>query len=801
MSFTNVDINVRPIKIAFLIDYDDKKSLKNAILISSVLWGGVYNSIIPVYKRLPRNLMDSIFYKFQTKESITIGYLETFDADYVINYSSLPDDKIPVAKWRVIKESDIFDDSVRRSRARGRGEANYGIGLFEVLDYVEEQEFKYRRTQPLPVFDIQFNSRHSLFLSSIFGDYSKNARDTFMKRYAQSIAIQKRDISLSNYIDVFKEGPVTVRRLCNSYFDEYSTGSNRQDYLFILDVNKWQDIVDYINLKALGLNVIPIPLQICMTTDVHDFAVEFINSHYRKYNQNNVYYETTLLRARNCPETQFKQFADSLKIPQKQGEHKWLYQTWYPRIWDGWTRQHDVAGGYVIHKSASHDVTDSSEIHIPSLKPDFIDDSFHWWRPKFANELNVKTYDSDDYIANAFPLNVEFANRVLGKFASYDEWRFSRRGIVYLPDHQREKIDFKLPSAEGLYDQWQESIGIKAKTSPPGKLAQQIVKKMGVDHLNVLAIEGFAKLMQNLANTKGLVKSISYDKLWGEIQKFTAGTMWFDAEGYFQWLLHKNVIELGADIRCTNCESRSWHSLKVLDKSVTCTVCFEDIEVNLLADPKKQIVWSYKPTGPFTVPDLAQGGYTVALTLNFFAKVRDMNITPRYSFKNNDGSYEADFGLLAAQSWHEGSGIAYLVGECKSFGTKRIRAQFKNSEITKLVKLGKKERNSVIVFATLRRSLKQSDKNRLKRLVYRLREARLRKDESPDVLILTGNELFVQHNLKESWEKLSEKHKSFADRSNYYSVRELCDATQQLYLDVESSWDWFDQRRKSVSGN
>jgi hypothetical protein len=82
-----------------------------------------------------------------------------------------------------------------------------------------------------------------------------------------------------------------------------------------------------------------------------------------------------------------------------------------------------------------------------------------------------------------------------------------------------------------------------------------------------------------------------------------------------------------------------------------------------------------------------------------------------------------------------------------------------------------------------------------------LREAKFRKDESPDVLILTGNELFVQHNLKESWGKLSEKHKSFADRSNYYSVRELCDATQQLYLDVESWWDWFDQKRKSINDN
>jgi hypothetical protein len=797
MSFTSVDISVRPIKIAFLVDYNDNKRLNDATMISSVLWGGVFNAIIPVYKRLPRNLMDVVGYKFNTKESITNGYLEAFDADYVINLSSLPDNEIPLAQWRVIKDSDIFDDSTRRAKARGRGEVSYGVGIFEMLDYVEEQEFKYKRLEPLPVLDIQFGSKNSTFLAGVFGGYNDRTREVFMKRYARSIAIKSQSVSLSTYIDLLDENPVTVRRLCNMYFDEYSSGGSRQDYIFLMDASSWQDVVDYINLKALGLNVLPLPKQICMTDKANTLATDFIVKNYRKYNQNNVYYETTLLRARNCTEPEFKAFADTLKVPQEKGEHKWLYQTWYPRIWDGWARERDGVGGVQLeHKTASHEVTESKEIRIPSLKPDFIDDSFHWWRPKFANELKVRTYDGEDYIANAFPTNVERADRVLGKFASHDEWRFSSRGIVHLPEFPHEKISFKLPSAEDLYDQWQKTLGIEAHTSPPGKLARQIVRKMGVNHLNILATEGFAKLIQKLASSKGTVQSISFDKLKGEIKRFTAGKIWFDAEGFFQWIIHKEVLELGVDIECSNCGRKSWHHLNAIDKTITCTICLENIDVGL-SDPKKQIVWSYRPTGPFTVPDLAQGAYTVALALNFFVDIRKMNISPRYSFVSDDGTYEADFGLLAEQRWYEGGGIAYMVGECKSFGYKN-RAQFKDSEVAKLLRIGKKEKNSVIVFATLSRDLTDSDKKRFRRLVYRLREARFKKDESPEVLILTGNELFVQHDLKHSWEELGGAHKKFADKSAYFSMRELCDVTQQLYLGVEGWWDWFEQKRKDT---
>jgi hypothetical protein len=55
MAFGNVRLRLRPLRIAFLVDPSDRDGLRNAIELNSVLWGGMFNPIIPAYQRLPPN--------------------------------------------------------------------------------------------------------------------------------------------------------------------------------------------------------------------------------------------------------------------------------------------------------------------------------------------------------------------------------------------------------------------------------------------------------------------------------------------------------------------------------------------------------------------------------------------------------------------------------------------------------------------------------------------------------------------------------------------------------------------------
>ena len=48
MKLTHISIKYRPLKIGFLVDVDDIESVLSSAGVNTLLWGGIYNPIIPV---------------------------------------------------------------------------------------------------------------------------------------------------------------------------------------------------------------------------------------------------------------------------------------------------------------------------------------------------------------------------------------------------------------------------------------------------------------------------------------------------------------------------------------------------------------------------------------------------------------------------------------------------------------------------------------------------------------------------------------------------------------------------------
>lgn len=53
MAFGTLELTLRPLKLAFLVDPADTAVLTEAIQINTFLWGGMFNPIVPVFRRLP----------------------------------------------------------------------------------------------------------------------------------------------------------------------------------------------------------------------------------------------------------------------------------------------------------------------------------------------------------------------------------------------------------------------------------------------------------------------------------------------------------------------------------------------------------------------------------------------------------------------------------------------------------------------------------------------------------------------------------------------------------------------------
>ena len=52
--FGSVEQRVRPIRLAFLVDVNNETQVREAIRLSTTVWGGSYCPIVPLYKQMPK---------------------------------------------------------------------------------------------------------------------------------------------------------------------------------------------------------------------------------------------------------------------------------------------------------------------------------------------------------------------------------------------------------------------------------------------------------------------------------------------------------------------------------------------------------------------------------------------------------------------------------------------------------------------------------------------------------------------------------------------------------------------------
>ena len=80
-----VDIKLRPLRFAFLVDPGSAQQAREAIRLASTLWGGVYCPIIQLHRRMPKTWKDPI--RVPPARSVVLGNLDAFDPDVLVQLS------------------------------------------------------------------------------------------------------------------------------------------------------------------------------------------------------------------------------------------------------------------------------------------------------------------------------------------------------------------------------------------------------------------------------------------------------------------------------------------------------------------------------------------------------------------------------------------------------------------------------------------------------------------------------------------------------------------------------------------
>jgi hypothetical protein len=82
MPLGSVNITLRPLRLAFLVDPADTSGVMEAIELNTFLWGGMFNPIVPVYRRTPKKWQSK--FERTTAREVSEGLVRAFDPDYVV---------------------------------------------------------------------------------------------------------------------------------------------------------------------------------------------------------------------------------------------------------------------------------------------------------------------------------------------------------------------------------------------------------------------------------------------------------------------------------------------------------------------------------------------------------------------------------------------------------------------------------------------------------------------------------------------------------------------------------------------
>ena len=835
MAYGTINIKLRPIKLAFLVDPSDKIALMEAIQINTFLWGGMFNPIIPTFKRIRKEWKDRPFRNPKSRE-ILAGYLDAYDPDYVVPVGKCCGQTFDVGNRQIISSSDVL------AGVEEDGTPKYGIGIFEILRYFISKELRFIRREPLDICLPDFGERYRLFMMGVFGSLPEKIDKIFKENFEGSLGAKRLSCSISNYCEFLTPGKLFLRRISSLYLNPIRARSwGRDRCVFFVDAANPLDIIDYWNLRAVGWTVIPVPRQASESDKIKQLALGFIEENFfpDRFNPK-IYHNTTLLKSRSISKKEIEDFARSLRISpaDKPGESKIVFQHWYPRIWNEWARDPDgVECCELEARSVQHDLSKYQEaVTFRTVDPRFLARFGGHGEPRFANEIELHLYGDKELLAGVIPESDEKLARAIGGIG-FREWRFSKKGMVYLSRHSKWSVDLSLPKAEDVFSGWLELQKWKVELSGPGHIAKQMVKQLGgIWGLSTLANEGIIKLLRRM-NSNGknyvnlLAKSKKLEKLlkkrdvekavseveilindikkveiqWGiqekwmqheafrsEISKIANQERFRkDPNRILQRLMDVNMFRLGVEIQCPICRQHVWYSIKEADYTLRCSKCGGHFQAP--SHSPKEIKWSYRTFGPFSLPNQAYGVYSVLLSLRFFSQLLRGATTPIMSFtaQKDDKKIEADLGLFFQESRFGYAKTELIFAECKSYN------RFEKRDTDRMKLLASQFPGAVLVFATLRRSLTKNEKRLLRPVVNRGRKYWKAERPYNPVLMLTGTELFSDWGPPECWKDAGGKHATFAQ--NYRGWRDLlrlCDATQQLYLDMKPWHQWLEERWK-----
>jgi len=794
---------LRPTRIGFIVEPHDAASLRRIFQICSCLWGGVYNPIIPACSVLPDEWKDRHPVLDPTPNDLANGYVDFFEPDVLVEAQQGLAASVGIAVSdlhfghpRIVTLDSFFETSDQRDF-----DLPFGTDVFYLYKDLYEREFKFVPRHERRVAILANDTVDASFVEATFGGFPTTGPLAPLSRvYVDAFGPVELAANAENWIKVLKEGYCGPLHFTREGLKREPDGGWSQPTLFIADPSSPLDLIDLWNIRQFRRQILPINFS--WLNGSKEFLIEFVKANYRPLprNPHGVMIHPTIQFGRSIPEERAKAAVEDAGL-RGLADTQWFLNPWYDRIWkpdrdDFATRPQRarILGGSTDLELTVTDEGPDLSCRFMGLSPGFIEPHGRG-AARWVNVLKFHDYGMNDALALTLPSS--FTSDDSRRLRLGETTIISREGFVLPQRYAQHREYFRLLTGQDAVISWLARHGIEAKPSDPGRIADQILASLkGFWGVRVIADRDTIKLLDEMSKSvrkyaDGKLEEFpdrSIDvKRWKDLVERRANET-FRGGVNLDSFIKANVLRLGLVLECPNCRKKNWFGIEGLEELLTCERClktypFPQGSLNFAHTP-----WQYRVVGPYSVPNFAEGAYATVLAIHAFAHGLDSdqpNLTyaTGLNFKIADAEpFEVDFTL-----WYQRREILALeeepvlvFGEAKSFAAE----SFKDDDLERMRKLADKFPGAFLVFATLKDSLSDVEKQRIGCLATWGRERLADGRPRAPVIIFTGIELFSAWLIEESWKALGGQWaKSLAPPSvRLDNLWTLAEVTQQIYL-------------------
>jgi len=693
MSFSRLSVKYKPLRIGFLVRDGSIEDLVKAAGINSLLWGGIFNPIIPI-----KNGNNIFAHQLIKLFAVDVLYSVT-NTQEITDFKS----KYPFLRDRGHYAEDIFHEDWRtKKKIPGFLDSRNIVDLLWEKNYKNSpKKFKsnfsvieWEKTDPLAnVFALQFGYFPKIPGIDLKWDYKKY--------FINGLYAKEEKININDNINIHPRksyGPIS---LTSAELNGYSTGGWSLDSkgIYIGGKDNFNDLFSFWNLRASGKHVVYLAKDcwertIPFVQKFLDFLNSLPNRHPNKI-------EDWIVVYGEFTEEEIKEI--SPKIISKKAvtwsgvnEHSWNglnikpdYQVFKWQNINAYTEK-SSDGKYIVTAD------------LPQKRFLTIDDD-----PDVGSQqlgVLIDVFSEHDYPGYTLKLPyITELNEFYSREIVFDPWklRVSKGGFTIVIPANEDSINIYPIHKQDLIKKIFNTAEVEAEISQSGLISSKIIEKIdGLEGARVLKIKGVRMLLEqgslNSFITRGEASKIIFDndfekhkKLYIESRKSKE----LDSNQVFDYLLKQDFFRAGLELVCIHCKLKNWLSLKNIDDAWICEYCGDADKIS--THLKNRGDWRFRKSGLFAKDNHQEGAIPVLLTLLTMKRIldrSDFGYTTALNLKGENINCETDFCILDNRRENE---LYISIGECKSEGgiiTKQDCDNLKGAAL----KLEKSIRNSKI---------------------------------------------------------------------------------------------------------